>query len=314
MAASGVAAPAEHADGPIRLVVPFPAGGSTGFTAEVLGDALQTVLGRPVVRDAKPGRFGITAIAELAGRCDATTLMVGSIVTNSMTPVWRRREIPFAYQEEIVPVTRLADFPSVVMVSRSASAGTLAEFLADLRSSGGRLTLGADFIGTFGDVDAMMLAEATGLDVAVHGNPRGANGILEDLVSGRSNFAFLNVATASANVGAFRPLAVTATTRLGNFPTVPTMAEAGFTGIGTVNWQGLFAPRRIATGELGALHGAAVAAMASPPARAALAKVGAAANISTSPAAFAAAIAVEMDRWRQLAPRVMALTRARAAS
>jgi tripartite-type tricarboxylate transporter receptor subunit TctC len=236
--------------------------------------------------------------------------MVGSIVTNSMTPVWHRREFPFAYEAEIVPVTRLADFPSVVMVSRSAPAGTLAEFLAGLRSSGGKLTLGADFIGTFGDVDAIMLAEATGLEVTLHCNPRGATGILEDLVSGRSNFAFLNVATASANAGAFTPLAVTGATRLSNYPTVPTMAEAGFAGIGTINWQGLFAPRRIAAAQLGALHRAAVAAMASPAARAALAKVSAAVSTSTSPAAFAAAIGAEMERWRQLAPRVMALTRA----
>jgi tripartite-type tricarboxylate transporter receptor subunit TctC len=298
-----------HVQAPIRLVIPFPPGGSTGYAGEVLAGALQRLLGRRVVLDAKPGNFGIDAIAELVGRSDASTLMVGSIVTNSMTPVWHRHHMAFDYDREVAPVTRLADFPSVVMISPSARAGTLAEFIAEVKSGGGRLTLGADFIGTFGDVDAIALAAAAGLEVAVRCTPHGARGILEDLVSGRSNFAFLNVATATANVGAFKPLAVTSAVRLANFPGVPTMAEAGFPGIGTTNWQGLFAPRRISAQVLAGLHRAAVEALHSAQARAALAKVNAAAGTSASPAAFAAAIRSEMDRWQTLLPRVMALAR-----
>jgi tripartite-type tricarboxylate transporter receptor subunit TctC len=295
--------------GPISLVIPFPVGGSTGYTAQVLAGELQRRLGQPVTLDVRPGNFGINAIAELVGRSDGCTLMVGSIITNSMTPVWHRDDITFDYDQEIVPVTRLADFVSVVMVSPAARADTLAGFFAEVRSGAGKLTLSADFIGTFGDVDAIMLAEATGLKIAFHSNPDGANGILEDLVTGKSNFAFLNVATASANVGRFKPLAVTGPVRLANFPAVPTMAEVGFPGIGTINWQGLFAPRRISAEALAAVHQAAVAAMGSAQVSAALTKVNAAAHTSESPEEFAAAIKAEMERWQLLLPQVMAVPR-----
>jgi tripartite-type tricarboxylate transporter receptor subunit TctC len=299
----------KYPEAPIRLVVPFPPGGSTGYTAAVLAGELQGLFGQPVTLEVKPGHFGINAIAELVGRSDGGTLMVGSIITNSMTPVWHRDDIAFDYDREIVPVTRLADFPSLVMVSPAARADTLAEFFAEVTSGAGKLTLSADFIGTFGDVDAIMLADATGLKIAFHSNPDGANGILEDLVTGKSNFAFLNVATASANVGRFKPLAVTGPVRLTNFPAVPTMAEAGFPGIGTINWQGLFAPRRISEEVLAAVHQAAVAAMGSAQAGAALTKVNAVAHTSESPTVFAAAIKAEMARWQLLLPQIMALPR-----
>jgi hypothetical protein len=110
----------KYPDAPIRLVIPFPPGGSTGYTAKVLADALPAVLGAPVTLDPQPGKFGINAIAELVGRAEGRTLMVGSIITNSMTPVWHRDDIAFDYEREIVPVTRLADFPSVVMVNSAA--------------------------------------------------------------------------------------------------------------------------------------------------------------------------------------------------
>ena len=299
----------KYPDAPIRLVIPFPPGGSTGYTAKVLADALPAVLGAPVTLDPQPGKFGINAIAELVGRAEGRTLMVGSIITNSMTPVWHRDDIAFDYEREIVPVTRLADFPSVVMVNSAARADTLADFIADVKRDGARLTLGADFVGSFGDVDAVMLAEATGVEIAFHSNPDGANGLLQDLLTGKSNFAFLNVATASANVGRFKPLAVTGPARLANFPDVPTMAEAGFSGIGTINWQGLFASRRISADMLAALHRAAVAAMESAPSQAAIAKVSAAVNTSASPDTFAAAIKTEMERWELLRPQIMALSR-----
>src|SRR3974390_258365 len=96
---------------PIRLVIPFPPGGSTGYTAKVLADELTKVLHQPVTVDPKPGNYGINAISELVGQSDGYTLMVGSVITNSMTPVMHKRDIKFDYDAEIVPVTRLADFP-----------------------------------------------------------------------------------------------------------------------------------------------------------------------------------------------------------
>src|SRR5262249_51329102 len=115
----------KYPSGPVRLVIPFPPGGSTGYTAKVLAQALGPVIQQPVTIDPRPGRFGIDAMAELFGCSDGGTLMVGTIITNSMTPVWHRDEMAFDYDDEIAPVTRLADFPSVVMVGPAARADTL---------------------------------------------------------------------------------------------------------------------------------------------------------------------------------------------
>ncbi len=300
-------ASAKFPEKPIRLVIPFPPGGSTGYTAKLLASELEKILGQPVTLDVKPGNFGINAIGELVGQSDGYTLMVGSVITNSMTPVMHSQDIKFDYDSEIMPVTRLADFPSVVMVSPSAAANTVKDYLASLKAGSGKLTLGTDFIGTFVDVDTIMLAKTADLKVSYHPNPNGAIGVLSDLVAGKSNIALLNVATATANVGKFKPLAVTGTRRLANFPDVPTMTEAGYAGIGTSNWQGLFVSRHTPDDIVRLLHEAAVKAMNSPEAKVAFDKVNATVITSATPNKFASEIKDEMATWQKLRPEVLAL-------
>lgn len=304
---SAFPAKATYPDKTIRIVIPFPPGGSTGYAAKVLADELAKIVGQPVALDAKPGNFGINAISELVGQSDGYTLLVGSVITNSMTPVMHRQDIKFDYDGEIMPVTRLADFPSVVMVSPSATANSVQDFLASLKQGSGKLTLGTDFIGTFVDVDTIMLAKTAGLKVSYHPNPNGANGVLADLVAGKSNIAFLNVATATANIGKFKPLAVTGARRLSNFPDVPTMTEAGYAGLGTSNWQGLFVSRQTPPEIVQFLHQATVKAMNTAEAKAAFDKVNAAITTSETPVNFASEIKAEMATWQQLLPEVLAL-------
>jgi tripartite-type tricarboxylate transporter receptor subunit TctC len=300
------AAAASYPDKPVRLVIAFPPGGSTGYTAKVLSDQLQKILGRPFVIDVRTGDFGINAVRELVGKTDGYTLMVGSIITNSMTPVIRRANMGFDYDKEILAVTRLADFPSVVMIRSSVPADTVKDFLAWQKKTSGKLTFGTDFLGTFVDVDAIMLGKAADLKVAYHAN-NGAIGILADLVDGKIDMAILNVATASANVDTYKALAVTGPQRLTNFPGVPTMAESGFAGIGTGNWQGLFVPRGTPAEIVGLLHTAAVKAMNAPESRQAFDKVNAAIATSPSPDTFVAEISAEMLKWEKLIPEIMTL-------
>src|SRR5690242_5938366 len=108
-------AAADYPERPITLIIPFPPGGSTGYTATVLAEDLQDIVKQPVKVEPKTGHFGINAIQEIVGTTDGYTLMVGSIITNSMTPVMHRDKIAFDYDKEIVPVTKLASFPSVLM-------------------------------------------------------------------------------------------------------------------------------------------------------------------------------------------------------
>jgi tripartite-type tricarboxylate transporter receptor subunit TctC len=302
----GVPPAAAYPDKPITLVIPFPPGGSTGYTAKVLAEQMAKALGQPVNVDAKTGNFGINAIKEIVGKTDGYTLMVGSIITNSMTPIMHRDKLGLDYDKEIIPVTKLATFPSVLMVQPSNPAASVKDALARLKSASGKLRFGTDFPGTYVDVDFIMLGRAADLKTSIRA-ANGALAILNDLVDGKIDMAMLNVATASANQGKYKPLAVTSTARLPNFPSVPTMAEAGFPNIGTGNWQGLFAARGTAAEIIQMLHRAAVDAMTATESRQEIAKVNAAVTTSESPDKLAAEIKNEMATWERLAPEVMAL-------
>ena len=292
--------------GPVTLTLPFPLGGSTGYTATLLARELERAFGKRVTVEPKTGHFGINALRHLVDNPDGYTVLVGNLTSNSMTPVFHRDKMGFDYLQEIAPITKLADFPSVVMTQVSFPADTLADFLAHLKKTSGRLVYGTDFLGAYVDVDAINLGKASGLRVAYHATD-GASGILADLLASRTDVAFINVATATQNIGKFKPLAVYGARRLPNFPTVPTMAEAGFAGIGTGNWQGLFASRRTPPDILARLYGAAVAAMSTASAKDAIKSVDAAIATSASPEAFSTEIKNEMAVWERMKPEIMAL-------
>jgi tripartite-type tricarboxylate transporter receptor subunit TctC len=291
---------------PIRLIVPFPPGGSTGYTASILAGQLPSILGQPVGVETHAGKFGINALQELVGKSDGHTLMVGSVITNSMTPLLYRDQMTFDYGKEIVPVTRLADFPLVVMVHVSVPADTVGCFLAYQKQNSGKLRFGTDFLGSPGAVDFMMLGRPVGLKVSYRAT-NGAVGILNDLVGGKIDIAMLNVVTANQHGGRYKALAVTGSHRLANFPGVPTMAEAGYPGIGTGMWQGLFAARGLSTDIVRLLHKTAVEAMDSDQGRAALHKVNADVATSASPEKFAAELDAEMIKWEMAIPELLAL-------
>jgi tripartite-type tricarboxylate transporter receptor subunit TctC len=309
-AASASAARAvDYPNRPITLTLPFPLGGSTGYSATVLARELETQLRQPCTVEVKTGHYGINALADLADHPDGYTLLVGNLISNSMTPVFHRDKFGFDYLDTIAPVSKLVTFPSVVMTHPSFPAQTLADLLAQLKQATGWLTYGTDFLGTYVDVDAIALGKASGLEVAYHATD-GANGILRDLVAGQIDIAFINAATATANIGKFKPLAVYGTHRLQHFPDVPTMAEAGYPGIGTGNWQGLFACRRTPPDIIARLHRAAVAAMGTAAAQQAFHSVDATITTSVSPQAFAQEIKAEMAAWQHMVPEVLALSQA----
>jgi tripartite-type tricarboxylate transporter receptor subunit TctC len=308
-AASAAATDADasrYPERPVTLALPFPLGGSTGYTATVLARLLAGTLGQPFTVEPRTGNFGISALQHLRDHPDGYTLLVGNLPSNSMIPVFHRDKMGFDYLAEVAPVSKLADFPSVVMTQLTAPADTLAAFLAHLKRATGKLVYGTDFLGTYVDVDAVALGNASGLRVAYRATV-GADGIFADLLTGRIDVAFLNVATATRNIGKFKPLAVYGPHRLENFPDVPTMGEAGYQGIGTGNWQGLFASRRTSPDIIARLHRALTAAMSTQEASDAFAAVNASIATSTSPEAFAAEIRSEMARWERLKPEILAL-------
>jgi tripartite-type tricarboxylate transporter receptor subunit TctC len=289
----------------VRLLVPFPPGGSTEFTASSLAEPLREILGQPFIVEARVGDFGLAALRELL-HADPYTLMVGSVNTNSIAPVVFRRSMNFDYDTAIVPVSRLAEFPSVLLTGPSVRATTLPELIDEARTARGKVRNGTDWIGSYPDIDAVRLAKAAGFEVVNVPRAGGADGLLAALVEGKLDMLFLNARTASMAVhaGHVKPVAVTGPIRLAGFPHVPTLEESGFRGIGTRHWHGLFASSRTPVEIVRRLHHAVTHSLNRDEVRALFERAGGRVALSASPRQFAEELRQERAQWERIAADV----------
>lgn len=292
----------------LELIVPFPHGGSTDFTARVLAEGAAARLGVTVEVETCPGDSGIDAMRRLLDAPPERSFLVGTVNTNSLTPVLRADRFSFDYGSSIVPVTRLADFPSIVACSTESEVTGLRSFLRAVKETSGLLRYSTDFLGTNVDVDMIQLARAEGLDLGYR-SASGALEILADLEEGRTDLCILNVATMAANRGRYRPLAATSPGRVGVFADVPTLAEAGFPGVGTGNWQGLFAAGGISREKLGEIFAVVRFVMGNPATRQRFEEVGTRVVVSSSPESFSEELHNEMTRWQDLSESLRSIRR-----
>jgi tripartite-type tricarboxylate transporter receptor subunit TctC len=262
---------------------------------------MQKILGTPFVLEQKEGDRGMVALRELA-IADPNTLMVGNVNINSIVPVLFARQLGFDAAAAITPVSKLTEFPSLLVVKASVPARTLVDFLDYVQRTRGEVRNGTDWIGSYPDIDGLFLAKAAGVELVNVPEPGAADGLLAAVSNGSIDMVFLNARTSRRGIeaGAIKALAVAGPVRLAGFPDVPTMAEAGFPGIGTPHWQGLFAPGTMAPEVVELLHRTAVQALRSPAVRAAFEPVDVRVTPSASPGEFAAEIRAEQARWSKV--------------
>jgi tripartite-type tricarboxylate transporter receptor subunit TctC len=233
---------------PVKIIVPFAPGGASDIVARALAAELKNSLGQVFFVENKPGAEGVLAIQELARPgADGYTLMIGNVGTNAITPVLQAGKNPaFNYERDVVPIMRLADIPGVlVATTRSFPVNTISELIDYTKKTPGKLNYGIPGVGNYAHYDMALFAKrAGGLAMTAIPNRAGASGVINDLLAGTVQIAFLNAASTAGNIqaGTLRALALANHTRLPALPNVPTMREAGFPGVGTIAWQGLFAP------------------------------------------------------------------------
>jgi tripartite-type tricarboxylate transporter receptor subunit TctC len=255
---------------PVKVIVPYAPGGATDIVARIVGDAFQKVTGQGFVVLNKPGAFGMLALDEMMKAApDGYTIMIGNVSTNAITPILYGKKMSFDYGKSVTAVTNLIDVPAFLLVTtvNDFPAKSVAEFIDYAKKNPGKVRYGTVGVGSYPHYDMAYFAKRAGdLDLVALPNKNGAAGVIQDMLRGDVQAAFLNVASTAGQVqaGKFRPLAVVNRARLKEYPDIPTLEEAGFRDVGTVAWNGLFAPAATPKPVLEALFKVVTEALQSP--------------------------------------------------
>ncbi len=292
---------------PVKIVVPYAPGGATDIVARIVAEQMRQSLGQAFVVENKPGAFGIVAINEMMNaRHDGYTLMIGNVSTNAITPVIVPERLKVNYSRDVAPVTNLIDIPAyLVVATTNFNVKSVPELIEYAKKNPGKLRYGTVGAGSYPHYDMAFFAKRAGdLNmVAIH-NKAGASGVINDMVTGDVQVAFLNVGSTIAQIkaGKLRPIAIVNHSRLA--PDVPTMKEVGFPDVGTIAWNAMFAPAATPRPVLEALHKAAVAALQSQEAKDRLGKLNF--NIVPSKSLDDARgwLAKEIEAWNTIAKAV----------
>ena len=227
---------------PVKLVVPFPAGGGTDALARWFAKGLEAKFGQPFVVENRAGS-GTTLGAGFVARAapDGYTIMLGTSSTYAIAPnVYKK--VPFDLKD-FAPIALVAEVPFVLVVNPSLPVKSVMELVALVKSKPGAMTYASAGIGTQHHVNAELLKTLTGIEMT-HVPYRGGGPALQDVIAGHVPIYFGDVSTVMplARAGKVRALALTISQRLDAFPEVPTMHEAGIANYNASAWQAFVAP------------------------------------------------------------------------
>ncbi|SOZ08643.1 Bug family tripartite tricarboxylate transporter substrate binding protein [Cupriavidus taiwanensis] len=242
--ATSVALAGPYPDKPIRMVVPFPPGGTTDLLGRVLATRLSETLGQQVVVDNRPGAGG-TIGSDLVAKspADGYTLMFGTVGTQSINATLYKK-LPFDPQKDFSPVALFAGVPNILVVNPNVPARNVRELVSYAKANPGKLNMGSAGNGTTNHLSGELFKSMAGVQV-VHVPYKGSGPAMADLLANQVQLMFDNLPGSLPHVkaGRLRALAVTSATRSPALPDVPTMAEAGIAGYEADVWFGVVGPR-----------------------------------------------------------------------
>ena len=290
-----------YPDKPIRLVVPYAAGGAADITARIVGQKMSQGLGVPVLVDNRGGANGNigTDMVAKAAPDGYTVLLVasGPIVVNQA--LYAR--LPYDPLKDLLPVTELTRYQFALVVPAASPITDLPDLLRRARAAPGTLSYGSTGIGGGGHLAGEMLARLSGTELT-HVPYKGSAPALADLLGGQLSFTFDTVVTAAPQIasGKLRGFAVSGPQRASSLPQLPTMAELGFTDFDVTQFQGLFVPAGTDPAIVERLRGEAVKALKSPDVVKRLVDDGGYEIIGSSPAGFSRLIHAETASYGKL--------------
>jgi tripartite-type tricarboxylate transporter receptor subunit TctC len=287
-------------DQPVRMFVPFAAGGPADIIARVVARVMTDRLGRPVVVESRPGAGGTIGVdAAAKARPDGHTLVMASSGAVVILP-HMRANMPYDPLRDLAPVSQVLGVPQIVSVAPNLGVRSLQELVAMARARPGQLAFGSAGIGSSLHMAGELLKLRTGIDIT-HVPYPGAAPAVTDLLAGRIQLLLADVPALVGQVraGALPALAVTAEARIGVLPDVPTAIEAGVPGLVSETWYGVLGPAGIPADRIATLNAAVRAATEDAEARRALTDQGGR-IVGSSPADFAAFIRQTHATWGEV--------------
>ncbi|MCC6535439.1 MAG: tripartite tricarboxylate transporter substrate binding protein [Burkholderiales bacterium] len=282
---------------PLRVIVPYPAGGPADTVARLFGQRLAASLGQPVVVDDRGGGGGIIA-AEVAARstADGHTLFLGAIQTHAINP-WLYAKLPYDPIKDFVPIMPASFDPLMLAIHPSVAADSVQQLVALARSRPGKLLYASTGIGGSSQLGMELLKSMARIDLT-HVAYKGAAPAFVDMLSGQTQVTFLGISGLMPHIkaGRLKGLAVSGAKRSAAAPEVPTVAESGFPGFEVVTWYGFMAPAGTPASVIRALNAelARIANLSEVKDR--LAAAGAETVVMT-PEAFAGFVKAELTKW-----------------
>ena len=291
-----VVAQAGYPNRPIRVVVPWPAGGGTDVVARMVTQRMAVVLGQPLVIDNRAGAGGNIGL-DFASKApaDGYTLAVstaGAAINHTLA-----KNLPFNVLKDFEPVVLLAVNQGVLVVNPAFPASSVKDFIAYAKAKPGVVTYGSNGQGSATHLWTELFKMKAGVDL-VHVPYKGAAPAINDLLGGQIDAMFVDVAAALPHIraGKMKALGIGAAARFDGLPDVPTIAEAGVPGFEARSMTGLLVPAGTPKETIGMLNMAALKALADPEVRQGLAALAVVPGGET-PEFFARALRSEVDQW-----------------
>jgi len=285
---------------PVRFVVPYPAGGPLDTVARLLAQRVSAQWAQPVVVENIPGAGGNIGAATVARAApDGHTLLMGAVATQAINPSLYT-SMPYDAAKDFTAVTQVASTPNVLVVNPQVPVKSLAELIAHARAKSGGLNFGSGSTGSAGHLAGELFNALAGVQM-VHVPYKGAPAAMQDLIGGRIDLMFDNLASSLTQVkaGRIRALAVTTAKRTPLAPELPTLSESGLPGFDISTWFGVFVPAGTPKAAVDRIHADFTRALAEPEVREKLVAMGAD-PVGSTPEAFTAFVAAEAAKYAKL--------------
>ena len=288
---------------PIKVVIPFVAGGSSDIVGRAIGAKFQEYLGQPAVVENRPGANGSIA-AEFVARADPDgyTILVGSIGVFSINAALFK-DLRYDPVRDFAPVTLAVTTPNVLVTKPDLAPNSMKELVEFAKKNPGRISYCSSGSGSSDHLTGELFKQGAGV-FALHVPYRGGAACQTDLMGSQVDISFQNLGAVTNYIkgGKMKALAVTAKSRHPQLPNVPTAGEAGFPDLVVTSWQAVAAPAKTPREIVRRLNDAAVRALRSPDIRERMTQIGFDV-VAGTPEEFGAFMKAEVERWTQVVRR-----------